>query len=83
MIGEYYLLIMTLSCLVFQVGYLFNGVRKYCDKHYSLLFLFLISGFIHLYMFLRQFKLPKEISWEKTSMILEKQEDEIIALSAK
>ncbi len=83
MIGEYYLLIWTLSCLVFQVGYLFNGVRKYCDKHYSLLFLFLISGFIHLYMFLRQFKLPKEISWEKTPMILEKQEEEIIALSAK
>jgi hypothetical protein len=32
-------------------------------------------------MFLRQFKLPKEISWEKTPMLLEKEEAEVIALS--
>lgn len=81
-IGEYYLLSWTLSCLFFQFGILFNAIRKYCDKHYSLLFLFPISGFIHLYMFLRQFSLPKEISWEKTPMLLEKQESEITALSA-
>ena len=83
LIGEYYLLIWTLCCLFFQFGYIFNAVRKYCDKHYSLLFYFPISGFIHLYMFLRQFSLPKEMSWEKTPMILEKQEEEITALSAK
>ena len=82
-IGEYYLLTWTLSTLFFQFGYLFNGVRKYGDKHYSILLLFPISGFIHLYMFLRQFRLPKELSWEKTPMLLEKQEAEIIALSAK
>lgn len=81
-IGEYYLLFWTISCLLFQFGFLFNAIRKYCDKHYSLLFYFPISGFIHLYMFLRQFKLPKDLSWEKTPMIFEKQEAEIIALSA-
>jgi len=82
-IGEYYLLFWTLSCLFFQFGYLFNAIRKYCDGHYSLLFFFPISGYIHLYMFLRQFKLPKEISWQKTPMLLTKQEDEIAALSVK
>jgi len=81
LIGEYYLLIWTLSCLFFQFGFLFNAIRKYCDKHYSLILYFPISGFIHLYMFLRQFKLPKEISWEKTPMLLEREEAEIIALS--
>ncbi|MFX0003032.1 MAG: glycosyltransferase [Candidatus Hermodarchaeota archaeon] len=81
LIGEYYLLIWTLSCLFFQFGFLFNVIRKYCDKHYSLIFYWPISGFIHLYMFLRQFKLPKEISWEKTPMLLEREEAEIIALS--
>jgi cellulose synthase/poly-beta-1,6-N-acetylglucosamine synthase-like glycosyltransferase len=82
-IGEWYLLSWTLSCLFFQFGFLFNAVRKYGDGHYSILFLFLISGYIHLYMFLRQFRLPKEISWEKTPMLLEKQEDEITDLSSK
>ncbi|MFX0105310.1 MAG: glycosyltransferase [Candidatus Hodarchaeota archaeon] len=82
LIGEYYQLIWALSCLFFQFGFLFNAVRKYGDKHYSLLLLFLISGFIHLYMFLRQFRLPKEISWEKTPMLLERQEEEIVALSS-
>ncbi len=82
-IGEFYLLFWSLSCLIFQFGFLFNAVRKFGDKHYSLLFLFPISGYIHLYMFLRQFNLPKEISWEKTPMILEKQKEEITALSAK
>ncbi|MFX1378865.1 MAG: glycosyltransferase [Promethearchaeota archaeon] len=81
LIGEYYLLIWTLSCIFFQFGFLINTIRKYCDKHYSLIFYWPISGFIHLYMFLRQFKLPKEISWEKTPMLLEREEAEIIALS--
>ncbi|MFX0029029.1 MAG: glycosyltransferase [Candidatus Hermodarchaeota archaeon] len=81
LMGEFYLLTWTLSCLFFQFGFLFNAARKYGDSHYSILFFFLISGFIHLYMFLRQFRLPKEISWEKTPMILEKQEEEIKALS--
>ncbi|MFW9782593.1 MAG: glycosyltransferase [Candidatus Heimdallarchaeota archaeon] len=81
LIGEWFLLSWTLSCLFFQFGYLFNAVRKYGDSHYSLLLIFFISGYIHLYMFLRQFSLPKEISWEKTPMILEKQEAEITALS--
>lgn len=82
-IGEYYLLFWSLSCLFFQFGYMFNAIRKYCDKHYSLLLFFPISAWIHLYMFLRQFSLPKEMSWEKTPMLLEKQEEEITALSAK
>ncbi|MFX1591350.1 MAG: glycosyltransferase [Promethearchaeota archaeon] len=81
LIGEYYLLIWTLSCIFFQFGFMFNVIRKYCDKHYSLIFYWPISGFIHLYMFLRQFKLPKEISWEKTPMLLEREEAEIKALS--
>lgn len=79
--GEFFMLIWTLSCIFFQYGFLFNAIRKYCDKHYSLLFLSPISGFIHLFMFLRQFKLPKEINWEKTPMLLEREEAEIIALS--
>ena len=81
LIGEFYLLIWDLACLFFQFGFLVNAVRKYGDKHYSVLLIFLISGYIHLYMFLLQFSLPKEISWEKTPMILEKQEIEIEALS--
>ena len=81
LIGEYYLLFWSLSCLFFQFGYIFNAIRKYCDKHYSLLLYFPVSGWIHLYMFLRQFSLPKEMSWEKTPM--EKSEEEIAALSAK
>ncbi|MFX0032750.1 MAG: glycosyltransferase [Candidatus Hodarchaeota archaeon] len=83
LIGEFYLLIWSSSCLLFMFGYLINAIRKYGDKHYSVLLLFLVSGYIHLYMFLRQFKLPKEMSWEKTPMIFEKQEAEITALSAK
>jgi cellulose synthase/poly-beta-1,6-N-acetylglucosamine synthase-like glycosyltransferase len=79
--GEHFLLIWTLSCMFFIFGFLFNAIRKYCDKHYTLIFYFLISGFIHLYMFLRQFRLPKEISWEKTPMLLEREEAEILALS--
>jgi cellulose synthase/poly-beta-1,6-N-acetylglucosamine synthase-like glycosyltransferase len=81
--GEWYLLTWTLSCLISQFGFLFNAVRKYGDGHYNILLFFLVSAFIHLYMFLRQFRLPKEISWEKTPMILEKQEEEIEALSVK
>ena len=81
-IGEYYSLIWCGSCLFFQFGFLFNAVRKYGDKHYSILLYFLISGYIHLYMFLRQFRLPKEMSWEKTPMLFEKEEAEIKALSA-
>ncbi len=83
LIGEYYLLFWSLCCLIFQFGYLFNAIRKYCDKHYSLLLYFPISAWIHLYMFLRQFSLPKEMSWEKTPMLLDKSEEEITALSTK
>lgn len=83
LIGEYYLLMWSLCCLFFQFGYLFNAIRKYCDKHYSLLLYFPVSAWIHLYMFLRQFSLPKEMSWEKTPMIWEKSEEEITALSTK
>ncbi len=82
LIGEFYLLFWTLSCLFFQFGFLFNAIRKYGDKHYSVLLLFLISGYIHLFMFLHQFQLPKEMSWEKTPMLFEKEEEEIIALSS-
>ncbi|MBD3197215.1 MAG: glycosyltransferase [Candidatus Lokiarchaeota archaeon] len=73
-LGEYYLLTWTLSCLLFQFGFLLNAIRKYADKHYSLIFLFFLSGFIHLYMFLRQFNLPEDLDWEKTPVILEKEE---------
>ncbi|MHA2398980.1 MAG: glycosyltransferase [Promethearchaeota archaeon] len=83
LIGEYYQLIWCVSLLVFKFGFLFNAARKYGDKHYTIFLLFLISGFIHLYMFLRQFRLPKDMGWEKTPMLLEKQEEEILALSGK
>lgn len=81
--GEYYLLIWELSCLIFMFGFLFNAIRKYADKHYSLLLSFLISGYIHLFMFRQQFKLPKELSWEKTPMLLERQQEEVKSLSSK
>ena len=81
-VGEFYLLIWSIACLIFMFGFLVNAVRKYADKHYILLFLFLVSGYIHLYMFLRQFALPKEMSWEKTPMLFEREQAEIIALSA-
>lgn len=82
-IGEFYLLSWTLACLFFQFGILFNATRKFADKHYSILPLFFISGYIHLYMFLLNFKMPKEVSWEKTAIILEKQKEEINELAKK
>jgi cellulose synthase/poly-beta-1,6-N-acetylglucosamine synthase-like glycosyltransferase len=81
--GEIYLFFWSLACLVSQVGFLINAIRKYGDNHYSVLLFFLISGYIHLFMFLRQFSLPKEMSWEKTPMLFEKEEAEIIDLSIK
>ncbi|MFO7797778.1 MAG: glycosyltransferase [Promethearchaeati archaeon] len=74
--GEYYLLSWSLSCVLFQFGYLLNAVRKYGDKHYSLLLYFPISGYILLYHFVRQFTLPEEMSWEQTPILLEKQVSE-------
>jgi len=83
LIGEYYLLSWSLSCLIFQFGYIFNAIWKHADKHFSLLFFWPISGYIHLFMFLRQFKLPDNMSWEQTPMLFEKEEQEIIAISKK
>ncbi|TFF95707.1 MAG: glycosyltransferase family 2 protein [Promethearchaeota archaeon] len=85
LIGEYYLLSWAISCLIFHFVFLLNAIRKYADKHYSLFFLFLLSGYIHLYMFIRQFRLPNpaEMSWEKTPMLFQKEEEEIEAISAK
>jgi cellulose synthase/poly-beta-1,6-N-acetylglucosamine synthase-like glycosyltransferase len=81
--GEIYLFFWSLACLIFQVGYIINAIRKYGDKHYSVLFLFLVSGYIHLFMFLHQFSLPKDMSWEKTPMLFEREEQEIINLTTK
>jgi len=72
-ISEYYLLIWTLSWIIFNVGYFINAIRKYSDKHYSLLFYWPVSGWIHFYHFIRQFTLPEDMSWEQTPVILEKQ----------
>ena len=84
LIGEYFGLTWTLILLFFQFGYLFNATRKYGDKHYSIIIQgLLVSAYIHLYMFLHQFKLPKELSWDKTPMLFERQEDEVKALSSK
>jgi cellulose synthase/poly-beta-1,6-N-acetylglucosamine synthase-like glycosyltransferase len=81
LLGEYYLLSWSLTCLLFQFGIIINAIWKYCDKHYSLLFFWPVSGIIHLYMILRQFNLPENMSWEQTPMILEKQTAEIKNLS--
>jgi hypothetical protein len=81
--GEIYLFFWSLACLICQFGYLVNSIRKYGDKHYSVLLLFLVSGYIHLFMFLSQFKLPEEMSWEKTPMLFEKEKEEIINLATK
>ncbi|TFF88092.1 MAG: glycosyltransferase family 2 protein, partial [Promethearchaeota archaeon] len=76
-IGFYYLLSWTVSLFIFQIGYLFNGVTKYGDKHYSLfLWLPICAFYIHLYMLKLQFSLPDNISWEKTPMILERGKEE-------
>lgn len=84
-VGEFYLFSWAISCLIFHFIFIFNAIRKYADKHYSLFFLFFLSGYIHLYMFLRQFRLPDpaEMSWEKTPMLFQKEKEEIKAISAK
>ncbi len=82
-LGETYLFFWSLACLICQFGYIFNSIRKYGDNHYSVLLLFLVSGYIHLFMFLYQFKLPEEMSWEKTPMLFEKEQEEIINLATK
>jgi cellulose synthase/poly-beta-1,6-N-acetylglucosamine synthase-like glycosyltransferase len=79
--GFYYLLIWTISCLVFIFGYIINSVRKYGNKHYRTLLWFPVSAFIHIYMFLRQFSLPKDLSWDKTPLILKKDEEEVEELT--
>ncbi|MBD3228980.1 MAG: glycosyltransferase [Candidatus Lokiarchaeota archaeon] len=79
--GFYYLLFWGISCLVFIFGYILNAIRKYGNKHYSTLLWFPISAFIHIYMFLRQFWLPDELSWEKTPLILKKDDEEIKELT--
>ncbi|MBD3196876.1 MAG: glycosyltransferase [Candidatus Lokiarchaeota archaeon] len=83
LIGEYYLLTWNLILVAFMLGFLVNAVRKYGDKHYSILLYFLISGYIHLFMFLAQFSLPEEMSWEKTPMLFQREEEEVSALSTK
>jgi len=75
--GFYYLLIWSVSTFIFMFGYIINGIRKYADKHYSLLLWLPISAFLHLFMFYLQFALPKEISWEKTPLLLERSKEEI------
>ncbi|MHA1752642.1 MAG: glycosyltransferase [Candidatus Helarchaeota archaeon] len=79
LIGFYYMFAWTLSLFIFVFGYLFNGIRKYGDKHYSLFLWAPVSSRITLFMFSLQFTLPAapDISWEKTPMILEKSQEEI------
>ncbi|MFO7797776.1 MAG: glycosyltransferase [Promethearchaeati archaeon] len=81
LVGEYYLLFWSLSCVLFQFGYFLNAIWKYCDKHFSLLLYWPIGGFFHFYMFIRQFTLPEDLSWEQTPVILEKQTIETENLS--
>jgi cellulose synthase/poly-beta-1,6-N-acetylglucosamine synthase-like glycosyltransferase len=81
--GELYLFFWSFLCLFSQLGFLIQAIRKYGDKHYSVLFFFAISAYIHLFMFLYQFSLPKEMSWEKTPMLFEKETEEIVNLSIK
>jgi len=73
----YYLLMWTLSFMIFTYGFLINGIRKYGEGHYLSLFWMPVCSFIHLWMFTLQFRLPKEISWEKTPVLLKKDKDEI------
>ncbi|TFF86678.1 MAG: glycosyltransferase family 2 protein [Promethearchaeota archaeon] len=80
LIGSYYLLSWMISLFVFMFGYLLNSIKKYGDGHYSLLLWLPYCAIIHFFMLRLQFTLPKEISWEKTPMILEKSEEEVEAL---
>ena len=77
----WYLFSWFMSWSVFVLGYIINGLRKYGDKHYTCLFFLPVCAYLHLHMFISQFFLPDNISWEKTPMILEKSEEEIELLA--
>ncbi|TFF86679.1 MAG: glycosyltransferase family 2 protein [Promethearchaeota archaeon] len=80
-VGFWYLLSWTLSFMVFSLGYIINGIRKYGDGHYLNLLWLPFCAYLHLYELSLQFSMPEEISWEKTPMILEKDQEEIETLA--
>jgi cellulose synthase/poly-beta-1,6-N-acetylglucosamine synthase-like glycosyltransferase len=81
LVGFYYLLSWTLSFMVFSLGYIINGIRKYGDGHYLNLLWLPLCAYLHLYELSLQFSLPEDISWDKTPMILEKDQEEIETLA--
>ncbi|TFF88093.1 MAG: glycosyltransferase family 2 protein [Promethearchaeota archaeon] len=70
-ISEFYLFSWTISCIIFSLGLIINGIRKYGDKHYSAILWLPASIYIHLYMLTRNFSKPKEYEWEVTRINLD------------
>lgn len=66
LISDFYLMLVSLTTLVFTFGTLFNSVRKYGDKHYSLLLYTPVFFVIAFHMFQSQLHLPKQLEWAVT-----------------
>ncbi|MHA1752643.1 MAG: glycosyltransferase [Candidatus Helarchaeota archaeon] len=76
-LGFYYIFGWTITFMAFIFGYIINAVRKYGDNHYINLLWMPLSAYFHLWEFSLQFSLPSEISWERTPILLEKDQEEI------
>ncbi len=74
---EYYMAIWDVVYLVIFGGTIFHSLQKYGDKRYSLLLYYLFTLRIHLTMASWSAKLPKQISWEQTPMLLSMSKEEL------
>ncbi|TFF86677.1 MAG: glycosyltransferase family 2 protein [Promethearchaeota archaeon] len=70
-ISEFYLFSWTLICFIFCFGFIINGIRKYGEKRYIVIFWLPYSIYVHLYMMTRNFALPKDVEWEVTTVNIE------------
>ena len=74
LISEFLLLSWTLLCLIFSLGFIFNGIRKYGDKRYITFFYLIFSVYIHFFMLTRNISSSSssadEIEWERTRIEL-------------
>ncbi|MHA1270204.1 MAG: glycosyltransferase [Candidatus Helarchaeota archaeon] len=68
LLNEFYLVLYLFIIIIFSLGYIINGIRKYGDRHYSVLFWLPFSIYVHLYMLTRNFALPKNVEWYRTQI---------------
>ncbi len=80
-IQEYYMAIWDAIYLVFFSGIVFHSLQKYGDKRYGLLLYYLITWRIHMTMASWTSKLPENISWQQTPMLLSMSKEELADLS--